>query len=293
VEKLLLLRNKLLDLLIVAALISLSACEPSGESPKVLRIGILPDQSQEELKNKFSPLFEHISGTLGMPYELVIPSDYDDLLAKFNGSKVDLAYFGGFTFLLAQKKSNAVPIVMRDVDARFVSHFVVRADETENSLAGYGKRRLAFGSRLSTSGHLMPRFHLREAGIEPESFFSSVSYSGAHDKTTYWVRDGKADVGVANGQIVDKMIEDGRIKPGELRILWTTPPYPDYVWVMRNNISRRLREKVLDAFLQLSINDETQARTLALVGANNFIPASIKDFEELSRIALEFGLMND
>jgi len=270
-----------------------SACDQKTEQVNVLRIGILPDQAPEELRRRYKPLFEHISAAVGLPYKLVMPSDYGDMLSRFKAGQIELAYFGGLTYLLAAKTAKAQPLVMREADSRFVSHFVVRADAPQTRLEDFRGKKLVFGSKLSTSGHLMPRFHLQRINIKADEFFSSVIYSGAHDKTVSMVVEGKADIGAANGLIVEEMMADRRLGADQLRILWTTPHYPDYVWAIQNSIPEKVRDKLQDAFLQLSIFDKKQAEILSRIGAKTFIPARPADFRELTRQATLLGLMND
>ena len=186
---------------------------------------------------------------------------------------------------------------MREVDTRFTSYFVVRGDGplrncdalTCDELAG---RVVAFGSKLSTSGHLMPRYFLKsEKGIEPESYFGEVRYTGAHDTTAYRTRDGDVDLGVVNAEIFESMLGDGRLKQGDLRILWETPPYPNYVWAMSSQLEERLRTKLRDAFLMLEIGNEDHARILSLMGTTYFLPAGTVDFVPLQKVADSLGML--
>ena len=127
--------------------------------------------------------------------------------------------------------------------------------------------------------------------IEPETFFSDVSYSGAHDKTTMLVRDGKVDVGAVNSLVVKKMIADGELAADELHVLWQTPPYPDYVWAVRENIDDKLKTRLRDAFLSLDASDPGDAVVLAGLSAKTFIPANPDDFKLLNNIATRLKLM--
>jgi len=125
--------------------------------PSVLRVGILPDVSEENLRKRYGPLLNHLSAKTGFDLNLVLPTDYGDLVRLFRENKVDLAYFGGLTFVQAQVFYNAEPLVMRDVDTRFTSWFLVRKSDPARNLADLKGKVFSFGSRLSTSGHLMPR----------------------------------------------------------------------------------------------------------------------------------------
>jgi phosphonate transport system substrate-binding protein len=285
------LRN-LLNWLIGAGLaFQLSACSgPEQESSnETLRIGILPEEREEVLRERYTPLFEFLSQETGRPYELLIPNSYEDLLSKFGEGQIDLAYFGGVTFMKANSEYDAVPLVMRDVDSRFTSVLVVAGDQTFEELQG---KRFTFGSKLSTSGHLMPRHFLQvERGVNPEKYFRSIQYSGKHDRTAYWVRDGEVDAGMVNSAIIRKMFADGRLRPGDIRIIWTTPPYPDYVWTLHPRIHPVDSERIQQAFLKLSIDNPQHETILSNMSASGFYPASIEDFSMLKQVMTSFGVL--
>lgn len=282
--------NKILCVLLLSFLcISCSAQIDEGKIElSTLRIGILPDEGKDKLVERYTPLFEYLSQEIGIPYQLIIPKDYDELLSLFHEKKVDFAYFGGFTFMKARMEDDAEPLVMRDVDTRFTSYFLVRSESVGQQLADYKGAQFAFGSDLSTSGHLMPRYFLNEMGIDPEYFFGEISYSGRHDLTAYWVRDGKVELGVANHAVIDKMYEDGRLTKKEVRILYETPPYPDYVWALRPLNNKAFRIKLRNAFLRLEKNDEVGAKILAALDAGSFLPAGVNDFSKLRKVMSEF-----
>jgi len=269
----------------------LSACSgpEQASSNETLRIGILPDEGEEVLRERYTPLFEFLSQETGRPYELLIPNSYEDLLRKFGEGQIDLAYFGGVTFMKANSEHDAVPLVMRDVDSRFTSVLVVAGDKSFEELRG---KRFSFGSRLSTSGHLMPRHFLQvQRGVNPEKYFRSIQYSGKHDRTAYWVRDGEVDAGMVNSEIVRKMFADGRLQPGDIRIIWTTPPYPDYVWTLHPRIHPVDSERIQQAFLKLSIDNPQHETILSNMSAAGFYPASIEDFSMLKQVMTGFGVL--
>jgi len=235
---------------VMGALLMIAACDSEQVAQTemtVLRIGVLPDQNREALERRYNPLFGHLSRALKTSHEFVLTENYNELLEKFIAGRVDLAYFGGLTFLKARATSGAVPLVMRDVDKRFASYFIVRADDPATSIEDHKGGRFCFGSRLSTSGHLMPRKFLVERGVVPEDFFAKVCHTGAHDKTAYRVRDGLADLGVVNALVLKSMLADGRLSKFDVRVLWETPPYPDYVWAVRATLGPEARQRIRDA----------------------------------------------
>lgn len=255
--------------------------------PATLRVGVLPDESPERLRQRYEPLLDHLSENLQIACELVIPASYNELLNLFSERSIDLAYFGGYTYIKAKQQAGAVPLVMRRIDIRFTSYFLVASDNSAESLQDLRGKTISFGSKLSTSGHLMPRFFLEQRKIVPESFFNKLEYSGAHDKTAYRVRDGRVDLGVANAATVRSMLKDGRLGKHDIRILWETPPYADYVWALRPEFDEATRTVVRDAFLVLTPEIDQHEAILAGINATGFIPANVDYFEDLEQIAIE------
>lgn len=275
----------------VAVLLSACSGNEQGASLGTVRVGVLPDQGEEVLRERYAPLLRYLSNETGAFVELVVPRNYEELVRLFGERKIELAFFGGATFVKANALHGAVPLVMRDLDSHFTSVLIVAADGAKAIEELQGKR-FSFGSRLSTSGHLMPRYFLQLVyGINAEVYFGGIEYSGKHDRTAHWVRDGKVDAGVANSKIVRDMFADGRLSPEDVRILWETPPYTDYVWALHPQVTRADREKLQQAFLKLSLDNAGHKDILANVSAGSFYPASIRDFAELQEVMARLGIM--
>lgn len=269
--------------LLIGLSVIMAGCfdEKNVEIPSTITIGVLPDEDPEALGFRYGPLLSYLSEELGSDIQLVIPDSYDELLELFRNGAVDIAYFGGVTFVRSYADYGSVPLVMRDVDSSFTSYFIARPDSPGTTLADFEGRAIAFGSESSTSGHLMPRFFMLEMGIDPESFFGGMRYSGAHDRTARWVRDGRADLGAVNSEIVDSMLRDGRLQPGDIRIVAETPPYANYVWAVRPGLGEAFETRLRDAFLALSPGVDRHVEILGRLGAGGFLPASFGDFDRL------------
>ena len=210
---------------------------------------------------------------------------------QFAEGEIDLALFGGFTFVLAEANTGAISLVMRDTDIRYSSYFMVRKDKPGKDISELKGGIMGFGPKTSTSGHLMPHYFLMEKQITPETFFSQIKHSESHDQTAQWVRDGVVDVGVAISWIVDEMFKDGRLKDDEIRVLWETPPFPDYVWAIRKEISQKYHTKIRNAFFSLSPGNDDHKVILGKLNANYFIPASVDTFSQVKLVAEKLNLV--
>lgn len=257
---------------------------------EILRIGVLPDEEKENLRERYKPLLDHLSTRTDINCQLVVPDSYAELVQLFSDNKIDLAHFGGLTFIQVNTFYDAQPLVMRDIDTHFTSFFL--AKKNQNDFSFFENKIFSFGSKLSTSGHLMPRHFLQtEQQIDPENYFSNIIFSGAHDKTAYLVRDGKVDLGVANSEVIRQMFNDGRLQENDLHIIWETPPYANYVWVANKHLNEKTKTQLLDAFLELDLNTPHHKTILKSLGARIFLPASVKDFSLLKKKAQDLNLL--
>ena len=94
-------------------------------------------------------------------------------------------------------------------------------------------------SGSSTSGHLMPRHFLLQAGIDPDSDFKILpNFSGSHDLTWKLVENGSFDVGALNEDVWNRALRDGRVDTGKVRVFYTTPDYFDYNWTVRPELDQ-------------------------------------------------------
>jgi phosphonate transport system substrate-binding protein len=258
----------------------------------VLRVSAIPDEAPTELQRKFAPLGKYLEKETGMKVSFVPVSDYAAVVESLATKKLDLAWLGGFTFVQAKIRTHgtAIPIIQREEDAKFTSKFVT-ADPNIKSYVDLKGKTFAFGSPSSTSGHLMPRFFLQQAGIAADKDFRNVAFSGAHDATVAFVAAGKADAGVLNASVWDKLVEAKKVDTDKVRVFATTPPYFDYNWTVRGDLDPALVKKLTEAFLKLDPKNPEHAEIMQLQRASKFIPTKRENYDGIEKAAQSAGLL--
>jgi len=265
---------------------------PAVADQAILRVSAIPDEAPTELQRKFAPLGKYLAAQTGLKVVFTPVSDYAAVVESLATRKIDLAWLGGFTFVQAKIRTNgtAIPIAQREEDARFTSKFIT-ADPAIKTLADLKGKTFAFGAPSSTSGSLMPRFYLQQAGLNPEKDFKNVAYSGAHDATVAFVAAGKAEAGVLNASVWDKLVEQKKVDTDKVRVLSTTPPYFDYNWTVRGDLDPALVKKLTDAFLKLDPANPEHQEILALQRAAKFIPTKKENYDGIEKAAHAAGLL--
>ena len=279
--------------LTMAALASSSLLSVAhADTPAVLRVSAIPDEAPTELQRKFKPLGEYLSQATGMKVVFTPVSDYAAVVESLATKKLDLAWLGGFTYVQAKIRTHgtAIPIVQRAEDAVFTSQFIT-ADPNIKTLADLKGKTFAFGAPSSTSGSLMPRYFLLKDGLNPEKDFKTVAYSGAHDATVAFVAAGKADAGVLNTSVWDKLVESKKVDTSKVRVFATTPPYFDYNWTVRGDLDPAIIKKLTDAFLALDPAKPEHKAIMDLQRASKFIPTKSSNYDGTETAAKSAGLL--
>ena len=262
------------------------------QAQQVFRITAIPDESPTELARKAAPLVKYLEGKLGMKVEFTPVTDYAAAVETLANKQVDMAWFGGFTFVQAQQRSGGkvIPLVQREEDEKFRSVFIT-TDSSIKGLADLKGKTLSFGSQSSTSGHLMPRSYLLAAGLDPDKDFRRVGYSGAHDATVAAVASGKVDAGALNISVWEKLVADKKVDPATVRVFYTTPAYYDYNWTVHADMPAALREKLTKAMLDLSPATPEGKQVLELQRATRFIPTRVENYKGIETAARSAGLL--
>jgi phosphonate transport system substrate-binding protein len=264
----------------------------AAQAQAVLRVTAIPDESPTELARKAAPLMKYLEARLGMKVEYTPVTDYAAAVETLVNKKVDLAWFGGFTFVQAHVRSGGkvIPLVQREEDEKFRSVFIT-GDPAINTLADLKGKDVSFGSQSSTSGHLMPRSFLLQAGLNPDKDFRRVAYSGAHDATIAAVASGKVQAGALNISVWDKFVADKKVDPAKVRAFYTTPPYYDYNWTVHADMPAALREKLTQALLALSRDSAEGKEILELQRATRFVPSKADNYKGIEAAARSAGLL--
>ena len=280
-----------------ALILMLTAClalyATRSEAQTTLKVSAIPDESPTELQRKFAPLGKYLEAKIGMPVEFIPVTDYAATVEGLAARKLDMVWYGGFTFVQARIRTNgtAIPLVQRAEDEKFQSVFITPPNSGINSLADLKGKTFTFGSQSSTSGHLMPRWFLLQNGIDPDKDFRRVAFSGAHDATALQVAGGKVDAGAMNISVWNKMLEEKKLDPSQVRVFYTTPPYYDYNWTVRGDLDPALVQKLKDAFLALDPMNPAHKEILDLQRASKFIPTTPENYQGIEQAARSAGLL--
>jgi len=257
----------------------------------------IPDQDEAQLMKRFGKVATYLTKELGVETKYVPVKSYAAAVTAFRNDQVQLAWFGGLSGVRARLLVDGSEAIAQGVeDPNFETYFIAHestglklSEDFPKEIAG---KTFTFGSKGSTSGRLMPEYHIRQSfGKAPDEVFSKVGFSGNHSKTVALVQSGAYQVGATNFKVWKRELAEGKIDPNKLSVIWKTPGYPDYQWTIRGDVDQRwgagFKEKVRQALLNMDDPD-----LLASFPRKGFIPASNADFQPILDTARELKLVD-
>lgn len=275
--------------------LSLASCGGSEAGTSVIRVSAIPDDLKVEVAAMNQKLVDYLEAKTGLQVEFSPSSDYTAAVNGLLANKLDLVWLGGVTSVDADKGSDGKVtfVATRDIDLKFKSYFIAnhqaieagkvrKLDQLSDLKPMAANLTFTFGSKKSTSGHIMPRHFLREAGIDPEQAFQSQpAYSGNHRATLQNVASGSVDVGALNFSTYDKA--DAALQE-KAEIIYTTPFYVDYCWIGHDRLGKATLDKIEQALLALDPADPDHKVILDAWGAGRFVEARREQWDGIRKV---------
>jgi phosphonate transport system substrate-binding protein len=291
IRKLLAIANVVVLFLLLAGCGSGDGGSEQGSSdPDPLRVGVVPNQNPEKVEAEYEPFGEYLSDQLGREVELTVPTSYNAVVEAMANDELDLAYFGGLTYVQARNRADVVPLVTeinpRTGDTTYYSVIIVPSDSEIQEVSELEGRDFAFGSVSSTSGSLYPAIMLRDAGIDYRTDLGNFNYTNGHDATAQAVANGQVDAGGLEDRILYNLEDEGTVDASSVRVIDESEPIEGYPWVVRNALSDDLKEEIIQAFL--NIDDPA---LLDLLRAEGYEEVDASDYDYVEEQARELDLL--
>jgi len=254
----------------------------------------IPDQDETRLRERFDKVANYLQEKLGVEVKYVPVKSYAAAVTAFRNNQVQLAWFGGLSGVKARllvEGSQAIAQGYEDqfFETYFIAHKSTGLKAGDAFPAGIEGKTFTFGSKGSTSGRLMPEYHVREKS--PDDVFKKVGFSGDHSRTIALVQSGAYQVGATNFKVWQKELEAGKVDEKEVSVIWKTPTYPDYQWTIRGDVNATYGEGFSDRVKETLLGI-TDPDLLASFPRKSFVPATNADYQPILDTAKAIGLLD-
>lgn len=292
-------------ILTISIILILAACGNSNEDSaassddnnKPFTIGVIPVQTEGAMENAMTKLQKILNKKLDRDVSVEVYPDYNGVVEAMNYDKIDMAYFGPLTYVVAHAKSGVQAIITQLIDGEpfYHSYIITNSDNPWNSLdellANPEKINFAFGDPSSTSGSLIPGIELEERGVyknENKYKFNSARFTGSHDATALAVQNKQVDAGAIDSAIFNQLVESGKVDGDKVKVIWKSDKLFQYPWAVHKNTDKETSDKLIKAFL--AIEDK---EILDAFGATGFTKATNEDYESIREAAIKQGFIEE
>lgn len=232
--------------------------------PKSLNYAYSPSSENPEARFLYyREIADYLEDAVGVPVYLFETSGYGPVIEAMRSKKVDIASGGSFSYMIAAEKADVEPLVTMGYQNEdgtyqhglYYSVIAVPADSKYNSVEDL-KRDAAnvtfsFSDAASTSGHLIPRKGLEDAGITPEKDFRRVVFTQSNLNSAMTIISGKVQAGALQEDSFYRLVEKGKVNESEIKIIWRSKPIPRGPIMVRKELPRKLKEDIRSAFLEM------------------------------------------
>jgi phosphonate transport system substrate-binding protein len=244
----------------------LAACSPSSTStlsvPKVV-VALKPDKNPDAMLEEKAALSAFLSGKLGTPVEVIIPLSGAVIEEGLANGTIDLAYVSGGTMLQVADKKVAELLLAGEIDGKttYLSYWVSLKEKPYASIDDLKGKPVAFASKTSTSGGLIPHWALIKGGQlqphqAPDAFFGegNVWYGSGYVSAIERVLNGESEAAAVSYYVLDKDKHLTLEQRAKLRKIAEQGPVPTHAVAVRSSLPPADKD-ALRAALE-SLNEE-------------------------------------
>jgi phosphonate transport system substrate-binding protein len=220
-----------------------------------VNFGVEPYDAGAKFTAAYKALTGALSTNLGCPVNLIVSDNYTAEVEAMKAGKLDVGEFGPLGYIFAHSLAGATPVaVFADKHHKPVTYTAaiwVPKDSPIQTVAQLKGHTVAFSDPGSTSGNLMPRYAIIQAGLNPDRDVK-IKFAGSHPASLLALVNGKVDAGEVNSQQQATAVAAHQFDPAKFRVLWRSKPIQNDPITVRSSLGAGFVASVKDALLKMS-----------------------------------------
>lgn len=245
----------------------------SDAKEKCLIMGLIPAEDPKAMIERYTPMKDFLEKEIGQCIQLFTATDYTGVIEAMRAKKVDFAWFGPFSYVLANERADAEAFAVgvdKKGNTTYHSYLVATPEAAQklgisSPLEGEaGMKALAeklnnhkkaftftFTDTASTSGYAVPRYFMHRAGIDPDKLYKKVGYIGTHDAAALVVKNKIIDMASVYDETYLTLIDKGKITADSVIIIWKSPPIVGEPLAYRADLDTKTKELLRKAIVKV------------------------------------------
>jgi phosphonate transport system substrate-binding protein len=269
--------------LVVVFAAACGSSAPAGPPIKsTVVMGFVPSQTTSVVQTNADLIAQYLSKKTGYTVESHVLTSYAAVTEGMTSNQVDIGWVGPLDYVIAHKKNGAEAVTksVRNGVAGYKAFIIVNKASGIRSVQDLKGKKFAFGDPLSTSSNLVPRYAMKQAGMNPDSDVRGVNISN-QSQIAINVCQGVVDAGA----IYDDARKNAGVDtscPGVMdktQIIYTSDLIPGDPQMLRHNLNSEQKKKLRDAMVALGSDPSMKDPLKSLYTIDALVPASDGDYK--------------
>jgi len=256
-------RNKLF-ILFSAAFLSLaihSLTYSDSEPLKEYVIALKPDKNPDRMLEERKALESFLSKRLNKPVKVIVPLSSAVILEGLSNKTIDAAFIASVDMIQAQKRDIAQILLASEIKGKtsYESYWLTLKNKPYKNISDLKGKPVAFASRTSTSGFLMPLAALVKRNLiakngKAEDFFgkNNIFYGTGYVSAIEQVLSGNAEAAAVSDYVFIGTQHLSQEQKDKLKILDTQGPVPTHMIAARSSLKEEDSKALFNAFSYLN-----------------------------------------
>ena len=221
------------------------------QNPATLVFSYTPVEDPAVYENVFEEFMAHLAKVTGKKVRWFPAESYAAQVEALRSGRLHIAGVATGPTPYAVNLAGFEPLVSMtrpDGSIGYKLQLITHKDSPIKTLADLKGKRVAHVSPSSNSGDLAPRALFGAKGVTPGKDYE-ILYSGKHDNSVMGVVNKDYDAAPVASTVVERMKDRGLFKPGDLRVVYESAPFPRAAFGVPYNLAPELKAKIKQAFL--------------------------------------------
>jgi phosphonate transport system substrate-binding protein len=258
-----------------------------------LVFAIVPAENAGGVLDRYGPFVEYLSAEIGTKVTLRIAQDYAAVVEGQRAGQIHIAGYGPSAFARALMVGADVSAFAIQVGKGgvmgYYSVFYVKKDSPYQKIEDLKGKNLGLVDPNSTSGNNVPRLAMNQMGIDPETFFGKVVYTGSHENAIIALGQGTVDVAANfwnndNDSNLSRMDAKGMAKKDDFRIIFKSEQIVNSPTAYLNSLPEELKTKIRNAFFDAPVKAKAAYDRLSDGKDDPMRPVDNKAYDEIIKL---------
>ena len=238
----------------------------NNKAAQKLVVALKPDKNPDQMMQERSAFEKYFGEKTARPVEVIIPLSAAVINEGFAGGTIDVGYLSA-TDLINAKDAELLLVGEINGKTTYKSYWLALKDKPYEKIEDLRSKPVAFASKTSTSGFVIPLWDLRRKNLvsdknDPEEFFGkgNIFYGTGYVSAVERVLNGEAEAAAVSYYVLDEDKHLTLEQRAKLKKVAEQGDVPTHIIAVRRSLPDVEKQNLKKALLALNDGDNQGLR---------------------------------